>query len=302
MGFIRRIKKEVKLHGVLCTLKKSFLKIIYRVNSSMTKLTVKCRRIRYALNSKNRDYNVVISMTSYPPRFNSIYYCLKSLCLQSVKPDKIIVYLGSDSSYDLLTSSMKSFEKYGIQFSFKNENFKSHKKYYYAFSEFPNSLVVTVDDDVFYPRNWLKKLIRSHLKNPESICAWRVHKMVVENGKLQPYNSWFSEYRKCKEPSFSLFPTGVGGVLYPPRTFTKDVLDNDTFMSICENADDVWLKVLYTVNNKKVVWVPNNEVEMAETRSSQKVSLMQTNVIEERNDRFIRNVLEHFKVDDTIFS
>ena len=40
------------------------------------------------------------------------------------------------------------------------------------------------------------------------------------------------------------FPTGVGGVLYPPHSLDEEVLNESIFMDICTYADDVWLKAM----------------------------------------------------------
>ena len=34
------------------------------------------------------------------------------------------------------------------------EDLKAHKKYYYAFKEYPDDIVITVDDDVIYPQEY----------------------------------------------------------------------------------------------------------------------------------------------------
>ena len=47
---------------------------------------------------KNGEDKVIVSLTSYPARFDTIHLCIKSLMYQTIKPDKIILWLGSDSA------------------------------------------------------------------------------------------------------------------------------------------------------------------------------------------------------------
>lgn len=87
--------------------------------------------------------------------------CLKSLVSQAEKPDKIIVYLGNDTTENMITDEMHNFEKFGIEFRIDYEkNLMPHKKYYYA---------MQADDDIVYPRDWLRSLYQSYLKYPSSL-------------------------------------------------------------------------------------------------------------------------------------
>lgn len=50
---------------------------------------------------------IVVSLTSFPARFCDMDLCLKSLFRQTVKPDHIVLWLGSDS----LDSDYRTFSK-----------------------------------------------------------------------------------------------------------------------------------------------------------------------------------------------
>jgi hypothetical protein len=45
---------------------------------------------------------------------------------------------------------------------------------------------------------------------------------------------------KC-ETRNDLFPTGVGGVLYPPGSLDPEVMNEGAALATCPSADDVWL-------------------------------------------------------------
>lgn len=299
---LNSIRNAFKAGGIKNVFRKTFYKTIYKFNNLLTRISLKLSRIKDPLNKSERKEKIIISMTSYKPRFEGICDCIKSLCVQSYKPDRICIFFGNDVNKDDLTFEMIQMEKYGVEYIFNgDENLKPHKKYYYSLQMFPNDIIITVDDDVLYPKNWLKKFINVHNKYPNSVCAWRLHKMTFSSGKLNPYSMWIDEYRGSKKPMYSLFPTGVGGVLYPSGCFVRDVLNKDVFMQICANADDVWLKIMYTLNDVKTVWVPNFQIDFCETRDSQKVALSSTNVRENRNDEFIANVMKEYNIDPMIF-
>ncbi len=72
--------------------------------------------------------HIVISLTSYPARFNTVCKTLKSLLNQNMKPDRIIVYL--DVVDEAVTTEMRDLEKYGIEYRTSMENLKPHTKYF----------------------------------------------------------------------------------------------------------------------------------------------------------------------------
>jgi len=207
--------------------------------------------------TETRRTKVIVSMTSYPERFGEIDLCIKSLLLQSYKPDKIIIWFGSDSQERDLTESMREYQKYGVEYRFDpQKNLKAHKKYYYAMREFPEDIVITVDDDAVYPRNTVRSLIKNYYKHPNAVSARRVHKITFKNNKINPYDKWKKEYRWAFGERFDLMAVGVGGVLYPPHCLNENAFDTNALIDNCINADDIWLKCMETLKKTKVVWTP----------------------------------------------
>ena len=61
--------------------------------------------------------------------------------MEQFKPDRIIVWLGSDTKESDLTKGMLSLKEYGVEYRFDKElNLKPHKKYIYAIQEFPDDI------------------------------------------------------------------------------------------------------------------------------------------------------------------
>ena len=78
---------------------------------------VKTTELSYGLNNiETREKHIIVSLTSYPARLPNIYLCLKSLLLQTVKPDKIILWFGCDTKRENLTQDMLDLEQYGIEY------------------------------------------------------------------------------------------------------------------------------------------------------------------------------------------
>ncbi len=285
------------LYRYVCLNDNTATRLIKQLSFYVVKARVKLLPYAYGLNRKQRDIRIIVSMTSYPKRFKTIIMPLKSLLLQSVKPDRIIVWLGSDSSEEMLTQEMKELKKYGVEYRFDSKrNLKPHKKYYYALQEFPDDLVITVDDDIIYPRGLIESLLEAHLKYPKAVCARRVHKVYYRDGKPLPYRQWGFEYRKECAPSDELMATNGAGTLFPPHALDQRAFISKDIEKYCLNADDIWLWFMEQLKGTLTVWVPCLLVHppvVGESRNSG--GLAQTNVESNGNDMYLKKLYEVYK-------
>lgn len=48
---------------------------------------------------------------------------------------------------------------------------RAHGKYHYAMQDFPNSIIVTVDDDMIYPNDTIESLWNAHVKYPNCVIT-----------------------------------------------------------------------------------------------------------------------------------
>lgn len=254
--------------------------------------------------NKNIAENLIVSLTSYPARLKSLHVVIRSLLKQSLLPEKIILYLGTDTKENDIPKKLIKLTKYNFEIKKNYEDLKPHKKYIFAMQEYPNHTIITVDDDIIYDKNLVKSLVESSKKNPGCVCARRVHLMTKnEENKLNPYSKWKWECKNIKEASHALFATGVGGVLYPPSIFTKEAFDTEKIKEHCLNTDDIWLKYMEIKNNVKVVFTDNKIIHPLTLRKTQDSGLLKTNTEgENRNDINIK-CMENFtgiKLEDYI--
>ena len=200
---------------------------------------------------------VIVSLTSWKPRIKKVAPVLISLMLQTAHIDKIVLWLSQDElSEGDLNIWLKLCMKRGVEVRFMNGlNLRSHKKYFYAMNEYPDSIIITVDDDMIYDKRLVERLIKAHMVYPDAIIANGASKMSFnEKGELLPYSRWIhgSEVKEI-EPSYMLFPIGVAGVLYPPHAVHNECFNLEAMMSLCPTHDDLWLKFMGVMNGKKVV-------------------------------------------------
>jgi hypothetical protein len=280
---------------------RSFIKrkIIFPLKAFPLQCYYSTKKSYKSLNNPNRDYHIVVSLTSFPARFNTLHYALKSILTQSMKPDLIFLCLTKSEVKDEseLPPSVLALKQYGLRIFFADDNLKPHNKYYYAMKLYPNSLLVTIDDDNMYDKNLIQDLYNSFLKNPTAISARRVHKM-HRNDKMEilPYTKWFYEYKKETNPSHALLATGVGGVLYPPGILPGETFDALKIRELCLNADDIWLKFMELKNNIPVVWVKSGKVHPLPIGRTQNITLQANNYHENQNDKYIVGLQNHYGI------
>ncbi|MCF0124661.1 MAG: glycosyltransferase family 2 protein [Clostridia bacterium] len=225
-------------------------------------------------------------------------YTLYSLISQTITPEKIIVWLYYGETVPL---ELESFQQFGVYFEYCDD-IKSYKKLVPAILKYPGKYIVTADDDIFYKKNWLEELWKCHLKFPADKITHIAHRLKFdEKGNLLNYRDWG---KAVSDPSGNLFPTGVGGTLYPPPPVFPDLCKSELFMNLCPKADDVWFFFMGFLAKQIVRLVPNPQNKLKyvdiykEYGLNGKYSLQSENVGENLNDQQIRNVMNHYGIKD----
>lgn len=177
---------------------------------------------------------LVVSLTSYPPRYRTLVRTLRSLLSQSIRPDRVILWVGHQDMAALPQDAL-SLIPFGLEIR-ECEDLRSYKKIIPSIEEWPDAYIVTADDDLYYDPEWLKTLVNGVVPNEQVIVCRRAHRPDMN----KPYHQWQFDVVTDGAIDDDLFPTGCGGVLYPPRSLHPDVL-NRRFNSLCPTADDIWL-------------------------------------------------------------
>ena len=247
---------------------------------------------------KIAEADVIVSLTSYGKRIYDVYLTIESIMQGTQKPNKIILWLAEDEfSSDKIPATLKCQIKRGLQVRFVRE-LKSYKKLVYSLREFPDSIVVTIDDDMIYNADLLDRLLVQHRADCSVILSNRVHLMSLNSkGELQKYEKW--KHRKDVGTSRLNFLTGVGGVLYPPHCFTDEVLNESVFTNICKYADDVWFNAMAILSGtlvKKASTRDKSGNDYIQNDSVQDVSLRKINNGKNQNDVQIEAVFTKYSL------
>lgn len=238
---------------------------------------------------------IIVSLTSYPARIYNLHRVIKTLLIQNKKADKIILWL-ADSQFPQkekeLPQELLNLMQYGLEIRWC-EDLKPHKKYFYAMQEFPDDIVITVDDDVYYTPRLIELLYESYLKYPYAVSCMRANQIIINAGGDTDYKKWEPNYRKClDEPVMDLLPVGVGGVLYPPNSIPKEGFNEELIQELCLFQDDLWLKAMEVINNVPTVLVGSKEIVLDFIEEEQCEGLSNT-VNVEGNNIAIRNIMNY---------
>ncbi|MFB9866138.1 glycosyltransferase [Vreelandella sulfidaeris] len=237
---------------------------------------------------------VVVSLTSYKPRFDNLHLTLRSLLLQKTFPDMLVLWIAENEKEDL-PKAVWRLEQYGLSIQFC-EDILSYKKIIPALEKYPNSFIVTADDDIYYDPDWLSELIKSWDGNGKTIVAHRAHKILLDkNNKPVPYRQWKWEVSADETLDGLIVPTGCAGVLYPPNVFHSDVSNVERFLELCPSTDDIWLYWMASLNGAKAKR-SSYDFRLIEwpTTAKDETSLWKKNIHEGGNDRAVSKLIEKF--------
>jgi hypothetical protein len=215
-----------------------------RVRRRLTCLYWTYRPVRNAGAAHGLSSPLIVSLTSYPARFGFLPLTLKTLLSQSIRPDRVVLWI-AEADAERLTPEILSLRRHGLEIRFCEE-LRSYNKLIHSLEHFPDSYIVTADDDLHYPRDWLKRLVDA-AGNPREVICLRAHRIRLgEDGLPRPYLEW--DWRIAEEASDLVFPTSGGGALYPPSLFRDRTILDRRFMEICPTADDIWFYWMMRMN------------------------------------------------------
>jgi hypothetical protein len=234
---------------------------------------------------------VIISLTSYPPRFATLHLTLSSLLMQTVQADRLILWIGQADMVSL-PPEVLALEALGVEIR-ATEDLRSYKKFVPALRDFPDANIVTADDDLYYGPHWLEMLVDGAKGAPGAIVCRRAHRPKWRGKTLLPYGQWDHDIVTGGKVDPMIFPTSGGGALYPPGSLAPETCDSEAFLALSPTADDVWLFVMALRAGSRFRQVGPGFVQIC-WQGSQETSLMQANLVADGNDRQLMAVVDHF--------
>ena len=244
-----------------------------------------------------RKPRIIVSLTSFPARINYVSKVIQRMLIQTVKPDEIILWLSIEQfpqKEKELPVSLLELKKYGVKIEWCEGDMKAYKKFLPAFKQYPDDLVIILDDDLIYHTDIVERLYRAHLQFPNAIIASRCHEIGMdEQGKISPYSTWKKECENdTYKPKYDWFLTGGAGTLFPPHIFGTEMHEEEVIRELCPWADDIWLNINAAINHVPIVNVAGNNI-LRRIEGTQEIRLEDIN--KEQNDIQLKNVVMYYK-------
>lgn len=248
----------------------------YRISKVLINFFCPFTLSRFKVSGVDKQSEIVVSLTSFPNRIDTVWMTVATLLRQSKKPYKVILWL-SEEQFEgkTLPHRLLKLQEYGLEIRWCDD-IKPHKKYFYCMQEYTNKCIVIADDDIFYPENHLQLLWENYKNHSDCIIANKTHHIEYSvDGKYKKYNEW----KNCiiNNPSHLLVPIGCNGVLYPPLLLNEMLFDKEYIINKVLYTDDLWLKVCAVISGVKVYSCIANELVYFDCIKAGKVGLWRTN-------------------------
>lgn len=235
---------------------------------------------------------LIVSLTSYPPRFKKLHLSIYCLLKQDMSSDLVVLWVTEEDRKLLPKKVIKLTNN--ARFIIKTcEDLGPGKKILPAVGAFPNDFIITADDDLYYPKEWIKMLVSSWNKDNKAVMAHRVHRVTyTEEDKPDLYLNWTFDISDQKILGTN-FATSGAGVLYPPNSLHKKVIDKNAFLSECNKQDDIWQYWMVRLNNSNIQNTPWT-FQLISWLGSEDDSLAVTNLGQGENDKCVSRMIERY--------
>lgn len=219
-------------------------------NLYVVKAFQKEQSMRHGVTLCKRKQKVIVSLTSFPKRIETVWITIETIFRQTVKPDEVILWL-ADTQFEgmeQLPETLIALQNRGLTIRFCDD-LRSHKKYYYTMQEYPDDLIILMDDDMFYPYDTIEKLLKMHEQYPEDVCVMTAQKII----KDKPPSYWANPaLNERLQHSDELQIFSGSGSLYPPNALNDQLFDKEKIKNLCPYADDLWLTAMAQLQKTKI--------------------------------------------------
>lgn len=197
---------------------------------------------------------VIVSMTTIPCRQKRLAENVESLLTQSYNFNVLLINIDdnlSDEEYQWYEDFAK--QDYRIVINKSEAKWRSCNKLLPALTMYPDDIIITVDDDIYYPKDSLKELIKIYVNNPDCIIVHEINPLDLRDDKINYFNAYDI---KMGQKEWGKYLSNCA--LFPPKVFEgTDLFDYDKMMYCTDgNHDELWFWVNSTLNNIKVIASP----------------------------------------------
>ena len=157
------------------------------------------------------------------------------------------------------------------------ENLLSYKKIIPALKEFPNDIIVTADDDLYYEKDWLKSLYDEYLKDTSGIYVRRAVRVTLKGKRINRLSGRALSYTTPADFSYYNQLMSGSGCLFPPNSLYTEVLNTQSALSNLPTQDDIFLWAMAVLNRTKIKIVKGYDAPLYYVENTKKDGLCKIN-------------------------
>lgn len=278
--------------------KKNNEELLFNVKSELLKSCFLSTTESGVSQERISDTEVIVSLTTYSKRFYEVYLTIESIMQGTVKPNRIILWLADEMKNLPIPVSLQRQMERGLEIGY-TKDIRSFKKLIPTLKKYPESIIITIDDDVLYEYDLIENLVNAYNADPCHVHGARLRSFNLDkHGMPEDYRKW-KEVHSVGVASPRNMCIGVGGVLYPPHCFTEEVFNEAVFMGLCPHADDIWFWCMANMNGysaDKIFTHNQRGVDFLTNPSVQDIALLRRNLTNRcENNSQLQHVISHYQ-------
>ena len=208
-----------------------------------------------SLNQEKRETKLIFTLTSFPDRIDSVQYTLRTLFMQSMKPDRVILWLAKDEFEEFeFPESIREFQKVGLEIRYC-DNLFGHKRYYKLVEEQKSDeCIVMFDDDILFPKYMVERLYNVWKEHRNCIVCDRGQLLTFDGENILNPGRWTTNSKiGLIKPSFRILASPGGGCLIPPNALYVDACNPELIQKYAIKTGDIWLMFMAVQNDTPIM-------------------------------------------------
>jgi len=252
---------------------------------------------------KKKD-NVTVSLTSHGKRVADFApFAIYSIFHQTVLPNRIVLNINQEKwNEDNLPELIKKLQIAGLEVNLC-EDVGPHTKLLPALQKYPDDIIITVDDDVYYESSLVADLMEDYNQKIEPCVICKSALLVgCKDDSILPYSQWeMATLENSRNQLIS--PLGFCGVLYTPHAFPKEVFNKTVYRKLAKYADDIWFSVVEIMEQIPVYLSSKPQDDMLYINHTNEFDVQNSDALhftndgQKRNDEQLRALVDYYNLD-----
>ena len=240
----------------------------------------------------------IAGVTSYAGRIKHAWIAIECLLRQSRQPDRLFLVLSEEEFPDHeLPWRIRRQLRRGLEILWVSQDGRSFDKLIPLVTNFPEASIITFDDDKYFPKDLVHRLISAHNSEPNHVIGARgwVMKTAMKSASVSYGEGWVRALPGDK--GNHLFLPGGNGTLYPPHSLDEGVTDLGRALALSPTADDIWFWAHVQKQGTPMMCLglpPHRPIK----RTSRGSALSHIN--EDQNTVQLRNVIRALGIDEFV--